>query len=57
LTCTGEGASIAEPIHMHVLPHGPGDTNFMTTLAETRVLPEDLPSTWRKLREVFDQSQ
>ena len=47
------GAGIAEHIHMHVLPRWPGDTNFMTTVAETRVLPEDLPVTWRKLRDAF----
>jgi ATP adenylyltransferase len=47
------GAGIAEHIHMHVLPRWPGDTNFMTTVAETRVLPEDLSSTWRKLRDAF----
>jgi ATP adenylyltransferase len=47
------GAGIAEHIHMHVLPRWPGDTNFMTTVAETRVLPEDLLSTWRKLRDAF----
>jgi ATP adenylyltransferase len=47
------GAGIAEHIHMHVLPRWPGDTNFMTTVAETRVLPEDLKVTWRKLREAF----
>jgi len=47
------GAGIAEHIHMHVLPRWPGDTNFMTTVAETRVLPEDLSSTWRKLRAAF----
>jgi ATP adenylyltransferase len=47
------GAGIAEHIHMHVLPRWPGDTNFMTTVAETRVLPEDLSNTWRKLRDAF----
>jgi ATP adenylyltransferase len=51
------GAGIAEHIHMHVLPRWPGDTNFMTTVAETRVLPEDLPSTWRKLRDAFGESE
>jgi len=50
------GAGIAEHIHMHVLPRWPGDTNFMTTVAETRVLPEDLPGTWRKLREAFTKN-
>ena len=49
------GAGIAEHIHMHVLPRWPGDTNFMTTVAESRVLPEDLSSTWRKLREAFEK--
>ena len=49
------GAGIAEHIHMHVLPRWPGDTNFMTTVAETRVLPEDLATTWRKLRDAFAQ--
>ena len=47
------GAGITEHIHMHVLPRWPGDTNFMTTVAETRVLPEDLAVTWRKLRDAF----
>jgi ATP adenylyltransferase len=47
------GAGIAEHIHMHVLPRWPGDTNFMTTVAETRVLPEDLSTTWRKLNAAF----
>ena len=51
------GAGIAEHIHMHVLPRWPGDTNFMTTVAETRVLPEDLPVTWRKLSAAFAKSE
>lgn len=47
------GAGIAGHIHMHVLPRWSGDTSFITTVAETRVLPEDLSITWRKLREKF----
>jgi ATP adenylyltransferase len=38
---------------MHVLPRWFGDANFMTTVAETRVLPEDLGETWRKLSAGF----
>jgi ATP adenylyltransferase len=47
------GAGIAGHIHMHVLPRWIGDTNFMTTTAETRVLPEPLDVTWAKLREAL----
>jgi ATP adenylyltransferase len=34
-----------------------GDTNFMTTVAETRVLPEDLSTTWKRLRATFEELQ
>jgi ATP adenylyltransferase len=44
------GAGVAHHIHLHVLPRWGGDTNFMTTVADTRVLPEDLTTTYRKLR-------
>jgi ATP adenylyltransferase len=44
------GAGIADHVHMHVLPRWFGDTNFMTVTGETRVLPENLPMTWEKLR-------
>ena len=47
------GAGIAQHIHLHVMPRWVGDTNFMTSVAETRVLSEDLPTTYRKLREKF----
>ncbi|HVO96644.1 MAG TPA: HIT domain-containing protein [Bryobacteraceae bacterium] len=47
------GAGVAGHIHMHVLPRWPGDANFMTTIAETRVLPEDLETTYKRLLEVF----
>ncbi len=48
------GAGIAGHVHLHVLPRWAGDTNFMTAVAETRVLPEDLSVTWQKLRAAFE---
>ena len=42
-------------IHLHVLPRWAGDTNFMTTVAETRVLPESLDLTFEKLKKAFGQ--
>lgn len=47
------GAGIAGHIHMHVLPRWHGDANFMTTIAETRVLPEELEITWKRLSQAF----
>ena len=47
------GAGIAGHIHMHVLPRWFGDSNFMTTIGETRILPEDLDVTWKRLSEAF----
>jgi ATP adenylyltransferase len=35
------------------MPRWAGDTNFMTTVAESRILPEDLPTTWKRLRATF----
>ena len=49
------GAGVPGHIHMHVLPRWAGDTNFMTTVAETRVLPESLDLTFEKLKKAFGQ--
>lgn len=48
------GAGVAGHIHLHVLPRWFGDANFMSVVGETRVLIEELPVTWRRLREAFE---
>lgn len=50
---TPAGAGIADHYHLHVVPRWNGDTNFMTTLAETRVLPEAFEVTLGKLKPYF----
>ena len=47
------GAGVAGHLHLHALPRWIGDTNFMTTIAETRVMPEDLDITWKRMRTAF----
>lgn len=44
------GAGVPDHVHVHVLPRWKGDTNFMTSVAEVRVLPEDIRTSYRKLR-------
>src|SRR5438067_2149077 len=47
------GAGIAGHIHMHVLPRWTADANFMSVVGETRVLPEALDVTWKRLKEAL----
>jgi len=47
------GAGIPSHLHVHVLPRWNADSNFMTAVAEARVLPEALGETWRKLRDAW----
>jgi ATP adenylyltransferase len=47
------GAGVAGHLHLHVLPRWSGDANFMTVVSETRVEPEDLSTTYEKLRKAL----
>jgi len=47
------GAGVADHLHLHLLPRWTGDCSFMTTTGETRVLPEDLLTTYDKLAPYF----
>lgn len=47
------GAGVPDHLHMHVLPRWSGDTNFMPTIAETKVISESIAETWRRFNEAF----
>jgi ATP adenylyltransferase len=50
------GAGIPRHLHLHVLPRWSGDTNFMTTVAGVRVMPEPLTRSWERLHEAWPPS-
>ena len=49
------GAGILDHVHLHVVPRWNGDTNFMTVVGRTRVLPEELPQVAATLRPIFER--
>lgn len=47
------GAGVDDHIHFHIVPRWNGDTNFMPVLADTKVVSEEMNSTFKKLRKIF----
>jgi ATP adenylyltransferase len=49
------GAGVLDHLHVHLVPRWNGDTNFMTVVGNTRVLPEDLAQSAARLRPIFER--
>jgi ATP adenylyltransferase len=49
------GAGIVDHVHIHLVPRWTGDTNFMSVVGNTRVLPEEMSETVRRLRPIFER--
>lgn len=50
------GAGIADHLHFHVLPRWSADANFMTTVANARVIPESLEMSWERIRAAWEKT-
>ena len=51
------GAGVPDHFHFHLVPRWAGDTNFMTVLAEVRIVPEGLHQSWERLRALFAEEE